>query len=362
MFIALLATNVITLIGFFMSADIDSILNKRSNAINIAYEDRIFELRQEVDRLYSRQYAQAGDLNLQIQELSQKQAALSELHPYIKALALKAQELGVKDIASNLPPNPSIKSNQSDNITTGSISLNKNSNQAYITQIEQSITQMHDESEIALANLTNSANKSTSVILYELKQVGIAPIMPEYDEQATGGPFLPANNRANQQSLINEANQVVLSLDRFIAAKKAISISPVFSPLKKGYRISSSYGNRKDPILGTKAFHSGTDMAAPRGTSVFSAGDGIVTFAGRNGGYGKVVEIKHDGGLVTKYAHLNSYSVVKGQRVKAGSIIAKVGSTGRSTGPHLHFEVKNANGTLSSTRFLIVGKKLAQFM
>jgi murein DD-endopeptidase MepM/ murein hydrolase activator NlpD len=255
-----------------------------------------------------------------------------------------------------------MKLNSLDNITTGSIIKNASDNQAYLLQLEQSIAHMHDESKIALANLSNSANKSTSVILYELKQVGIIPRLPKFDEFATGGPLLPANDETGKKSLINEANQVVLSLDRFIAAKKAISLSPVYSPLKKGYRVSSNYGNRKDPILGTRAFHSGTDMAAPRGTSVYSAGDGIVTFVGRNGGYGKVVEIRHDGGLMTKYAHLNSYSVVKGQRIKSGSIIAKVGSTGRSTGPHLHFEVKNSKGTLNSSSFIRVGNKLAQFM
>ncbi len=362
MFVTLLATNIITFIGFYMSADIDSILNKRTNAINIAYEDRISQLRLEVDRLYSRQYAQTGNLNLQIQELSLQQAALSEIQPYIKSLAIKAQELGIKNIAGSSAPSTVKKSDVYDNFTTGS--TNKNATidqQAYIIQVKQSISQMTNETSLALASMSKVAENSTSIILDELKNIGIKPVLPSFNETASGGPFIPANADYSYQNLVDGANNVVIALDRFKAAQKAIDLSPVYVPLKHGYRVSSKYGNRSDPFSRKAAFHSGTDMAAPHGSSVYSAGDGVVIFSGRNGGYGKVVKIKHAGGLISFYAHLSSYSVVKGQKVKAGSIIAKVGSSGRSTGPHLHFEVRNANGTINSTRLIKAGYKLAQF-
>ncbi len=361
MLVALLATNIITFIGFFMSADIDSILNKRSNAVNIAYEDRITQLRLEVDRLYSRQYAQVGNLNLQIQELSLQQAALSEMQPYIKALAIKAQELSIKEIASSSVPNITKKPNIYDNLTSNSINNNVSANQqAYVMQVRQSISQMTSETSLALASMAKAAENSTSIILNELESIGIKPSLPSFNETASGGPFIPASHDYNQ-NLVDEANNVVIALDRFKTAQKAIDLSPVYVPLKHGYRVSSKYGNRRDPITKTAAFHSGTDMAAPHGNPVYSAADGVVIFVGRNGGYGKVVKIKHAGGLISFYAHLSSYSVVKGQKVKAGSIIAKVGSSGRSTGPHLHFEVRNGNSTINSTRLIKAGYKLAQF-
>ena len=104
-------------------------------------------------------------------------------------------------------------------------------------------------------------------------------------------------------------------------------------------RISSSYGYRRHPISGKIMFHRGLDIAAPLGTSIHSVLSGVVSFSGRRGGYGNLVEIRHSNGIVTRYGHTLRNLVKTGARVKAGTVIAKVGSTGYSTGPHLHFEV-----------------------
>lgn len=104
-------------------------------------------------------------------------------------------------------------------------------------------------------------------------------------------------------------------------------------------RFSSRFGNRFHPVDRTQKFHSGIDIAAPRGTPIKAAADGIVVFAGQKGGYGNVVEIKHADGRVTRYAHADALNVTEGQKVTAGEQIATVGSTGKTTGPHLHFEV-----------------------
>lgn len=111
-----------------------------------------------------------------------------------------------------------------------------------------------------------------------------------------------------------------------------------------GARISSRFSlNRKHPILKVRRPHYGIDYAAPKGTAVRAAAGGKVIFAGSKSGYGKVVEVIHDNGLKTLYAHLYSYSVKKGQRVKSGQKIAKVGNSGLSTGPHLHFGLYKNN-------------------
>lgn len=113
-------------------------------------------------------------------------------------------------------------------------------------------------------------------------------------------------------------------------------------PLKEGY-FSSGYGSRKDPFTKKKTFHGGIDIAAPEGTDVHSSADGEVIFAGKKGGYGNLVVVKHILGFETRYGHLSEFSVKKGQRVRKREKIAEVGSTGRSTGPHLHFEVRRFN-------------------
>jgi murein DD-endopeptidase MepM/ murein hydrolase activator NlpD len=112
-----------------------------------------------------------------------------------------------------------------------------------------------------------------------------------------------------------------------------------------GARLSSGFGMRKHPILGYSRMHQGTDFAAPRGTPIYAAGSGVVEFAGRNGGYGKYVRIRHGSTYRTAYAHMKGFAkgIAKGARVKQGQIIGYVGTTGRSTGPHLHYEV-HVNG------------------
>lgn len=111
-------------------------------------------------------------------------------------------------------------------------------------------------------------------------------------------------------------------------------------PLAVSGRFSSGYGGRVNPITGRQEFHSGVDLAAPMGTGILAANDGKVIFANRRGTYGNAIMVDHGGGIVTLYAHCSSFVASEGQMVKKGQVIARVGSTGYSTGPHLHFEVR----------------------
>ena len=122
-------------------------------------------------------------------------------------------------------------------------------------------------------------------------------------------------------------------------------------PIQKGY-ISSTFGIRKDPFTGRRKTHNGLDLAGPRGSPIYSIAAGEVVFSGRNGGYGKMIEIKHANGLTSRYAHLEASLVKKGQQVAAGESIARLGSTGRSTGPHLHLEILRDNKNIDPLRFL----------
>ena len=104
--------------------------------------------------------------------------------------------------------------------------------------------------------------------------------------------------------------------------------------------MTSGFGMRIDPILGTRRLHSGVDLAAPSGSPIVATSAGTVSKAGWNGGYGLFVSLEHGGGLQTRYGHMSRLNVVAGQRVHTGDVIGFVGSTGRSTGPHLHFETR----------------------
>ena len=108
----------------------------------------------------------------------------------------------------------------------------------------------------------------------------------------------------------------------------------------KDYTMSSGYGVRRDPVYGTRKFHEGLDFAATTGTPVYATADGVVEVAERKGGYGNCIDIAHGYNYLTRYAHLSEILVKQGQNVKRGEMIGKVGSTGKSTGPHLHYEVR----------------------
>ena len=122
-------------------------------------------------------------------------------------------------------------------------------------------------------------------------------------------------------------------------------------PLVGGW-ISSRFGYRSDPIHGHAAFHSGVDFAAPPGTKVIATGPGVVSFAGYKDGYGYVVEIAHPTGYLTRYGHNSRNLVTEGQTVQKGEAIAIIGSTGRSTGVHVHFEVERDGKTLNPMQYL----------
>lgn len=126
---------------------------------------------------------------------------------------------------------------------------------------------------------------------------------------------------------------------------------PTLMPVNYPY-LSSSFGWRRHPISGRHIMHEGLDFAAPRGTPIYAASGGVVTVAGYKSGYGKMVEIHHGNDLVTRYAHASSVKVKVGDIVERGQEIAAVGSTGHSTGPHLHFEVRMAGHPLDPVLFL----------
>jgi murein DD-endopeptidase MepM/ murein hydrolase activator NlpD len=354
-FAALFGTNVITLVGFLMAPDISGLLSGQNEVVFAAYEDRIAELRIEVDRLHSRQYAQAGDINLQLQELTQQQEVLVEQHQYVRQLAEKAAELGIE--TAEVSPNVDDEAP----IFTSALARPRGDAASEIEAAAAAVQDMMDESRMALASISAGANAATDEIVAELGIIGIRPDLEQ--AEAVGGPFIPAaDGGPDALTIVDEANAVVAALARFKAARLVADAAPVHRPIAGSIRMSSGYGNRKDPFTKGKAFHAGVDFPAPTGTTVLAAGAGKVVFVGNKSGYGNVVEIEHQNGLITRYAHLSAFIAKQGQTVATGTPIARVGSTGRSTGPHLHFEVRRKDAAVDPTKYLAAGKRLTRFL
>lgn len=345
MFAVLLAGNALLVTAFLLSPDIARLLSGQNEQVIEAYENRIAQLRVEVDRLHSRSYAQAGDINLQLQELAQQQEVLIEQHQLVRVLVDKADELGIEAATLAVPETGDVALAP---IATGNVDIDATA---------AAVAQMMGETQFAMTSIAEIATERTTSIVSELSDLGIRVDLPA-DLDGVGGPLLAPLDGGEASPMIDDANAVMSALIRYKAARDSIDGAPIHMPITGNFRQSSGFGNRTDPFTGGRAFHSGLDFAAPKGTTVLSAGKGVVSFVGQRAGYGNVVEVTHANGLVSRYAHLSGFLSEEGQAVNTGTPIAKVGSTGRSTGPHLHFEVRKADSAINPKAFLEAGKRL----
>jgi murein DD-endopeptidase MepM/ murein hydrolase activator NlpD len=169
---------------------------------------------------------------------------------------------------------------------------------------------------------------------------------------AVGGPFVPADLKSGTTSFERELVVAQNAVETLDGLRHALPSVPLRKPLRGELRMTSTFGYRTDPFLGRPALHSGVDLREEWGTQVHATAAGVVTTAGPSGGYGNMVEVDHGGGLSTRYGHLSAISVSPGQQVSPGAVLGRVGSTGRSTGPHLHYEVRIDGEAVDPSRFL----------
>jgi len=152
----------------------------------------------------------------------------------------------------------------------------------------------------------------------------------------TGGPYIPVAAPADAEPRFKN---LYLSWKKLEVLETAMAAVPAYMPVRN-FNYTSGFGVRSDPFNGSAAMHTGLDMAGAMGEPIYAAASGTVVTAGRSNGYGNLVELAHGRGLATRYGHLSKILVHSGEQVKQGEMIARMGSTGRSTGTHLHFEVR----------------------
>lgn len=177
-----------------------------------------------------------------------------------------------------------------------------------------------------------------------LLAVGLKPLA----RGGQGGPFIPWGRSAGKPRLDPGLSQLAATLDRMERVESLLLAVPSGRPAD-GMEPTSGFGYRYDPFNGQRAMHAGIDFRGPHGSPIRAAADGEVSFVGTRSGYGNVVEVTHGHGLMTRYAHLAGFTARVGQAVRSGDQVGRMGSTGRSTGTHLHFEVR-VNGTAVNPR------------
>ncbi|MCU7893459.1 MAG: M23 family metallopeptidase [Candidatus Thiodiazotropha sp. (ex Ustalcina ferruginea)] len=155
-----------------------------------------------------------------------------------------------------------------------------------------------------------------------------------------------------EQMIEHRQQQLMLVEDLIMNSNLEDSVHPTGRPVQKGW-ISSYFGMRNDPFTGKRSMHKGMDFAGKDGSGVVAVAAGVVTWAGDRHGFGKLIEINHGKGYITRYGHNKKILVGIGDRIKQGQIIAEMGSTGRSTGPHVHFEVVRNGKTIDPTKYIL---------
>jgi len=184
-------------------------------------------------------------------------------------------------------------------------------------------------------------------------------------EDGKGGPLLPTSSPGfdRNQPLANtfeDAAQEIAQFQKVVGSLRQdwnrqlnwLQTLPTGVPISGNFRVTSGFGMRNDPFTGMLARHEGLDFTATSGTTIVATADGVVTRSGWEDTYGNIVEVTHAEGFMTRYAHISKRHVTEGQQVKRGQRIAEVGSTGRSTGPHLHYEVFRHGRVLNPTQVL----------
>jgi murein DD-endopeptidase MepM/ murein hydrolase activator NlpD len=194
----------------------------------------------------------------------------------------------------------------------------------------------------------------------EMTDISLARLLDTGDaEIGLGGPFVPLEADALLQPTVAVLNDELGELDaqvhRMWQLRDALKRLPLATPLDN-YYVASLFGKRKDPFNGRWAQHNGVDLAGPKNNPIFSAAAGTVTRAGTNGRYGKVVVVDHGHGISSLYGHLNRVLVKKGDKVAYRQRVGLMGSTGRSTGTHLHYEVRIDDKPVDPMKFIKAGR------
>lgn len=201
---------------------------------------------------------------------------------------------------------------------------------------DQIFSRLEDAVDVALTPLSRALDRNginTDSLLNEVRR----------GYSGTGGPLTPlsiSTESVFSDKMSDRASKLLKDLDRVNLVKLAARKVPLAHPVAGSYRYTSSFGWRSDPKTGGRRMHNGADMAGPLGTPIVATADGVVTFAGRQSGFGKLVKIRHSQGFETLFAHLNKIRVKSGQKVSRGDRIGDMGNTGRSTGVHLHYEIR----------------------
>lgn len=386
----ILTTSLLTafVVAFFASTaylvlrdDLIGAAADRQDQMRHTYESRIAALRAEIDHAKSQQLLERQRMQRKMAELIERQERLTQRHSRLRPVLERAGELHADGTSIPVPtPRPDIRAdlepgNRTPNLPQLASALMppadaipwplRASHQGadaartndLLLALDRSLEDLETDQVARVSSLSEAAYRSSEAISDALIAAGLAVSNEGYGGQDSGGPLLAAGYLPFDEKV----RELAEGLDRLEQLKQTARRVPIANPVP-GASVTSGFGVRRDPILGRRAHHSGIDFRAKSGTSVSAAGGGVVVYAGWNGGYGRMVEIDHGNNFTTRYAHLSKILVKKGDAVENGAVIGRVGSSGRSTGPHLHYEVRRNGKAVNPLPFISAGTQIAEYL
>jgi murein DD-endopeptidase MepM/ murein hydrolase activator NlpD len=373
---------------FAFRDDVLTRLIARQTEMQYAYEDRIAELRTKVDRATGRQLLDQEQFDQKLEQIMRRQSALESRAGALGGFPdksvtgpIRPQSRGAAG-AEALPlgqPKPSPISDTVIFVAPPDREARLQSRAPTVTnpqpsrfakvqgvdnvlvRLQASLDKVESRQMATLGALEESVESRIRRMRGVINDLGLdlAELEAATPRAGTGGPFVPLKLAPNAGAFERQLYRINVNRAQVERLNRTLALVPYRKPVIGEVEFTSGFGIRSDPFLGRPAMHTGLDFRAGSGDPVRATANGKIVSSGWAGGYGRMVEIDHGNGLSTRYGHLSEINVKVGESVKIGQIIGEVGSTGRSTGPHLHYETRIDGEPVDPQKFLRAGVRLS---
>jgi murein DD-endopeptidase MepM/ murein hydrolase activator NlpD len=395
--VAWIVIGTVTALGMWSAAtatyfafrdDVLTRLIARQAEMQYAYEDRIAELRAKVDRTTSRQLLDQEQFDQKLEQIMRRQTTLESRATALGAIpdvavtgSIRPTSRGtaatepaasgtpkpspISDtvifvappdrearlesrapIIAHAPPNQFAKVQGVDNV---------------LVRLQSSLDKVEGREMAALNAVEDSMDSRVRRMRGVFTDLGLslAQLETATPRAGVGGPFVPVRLAADAGPFERQLYRINITRAQMDRLNRTLALVPYRKPVIGEVEFTSGFGVRSDPFLGRPAMHTGLDFRAATGDPVRATANGKVVSSGWAGGYGRMVEVDHGNGLSTRYGHLSEINVKVGDPIKIGQVIGEVGSTGRSTGPHLHYETRIDGEAVDPQKFLRAGVRLS---
>ena len=359
--------SITTATYFAFREDVLTRLIARQAEMQFGYEDRIAELRGRIDRISGRQLIDQEQYEQKLEQILRRQSALEARAGAMNGV--NEATGSIKQPGRTLPLKPSLLNDKGAFLMpldrgapidprTSILAKGAGGIGGALARLQASLDRVEQRQSATLTSMAETYDSKARRIRGVLADLGVDLGRGASVEGGVGGPFVPVV--LNKEALGFERQLHRIKSARAMVARltHAISSIPLRKPVDGDIDPASGFGVRMDPFTSSPAMHTGLDLHGETGDPVRATADGKVTSAGWSGGYGRVIDIDHGNGMSTRYGHLSAIDVRVGQSIRTGQIIGRIGSTGRSTGPHLHYETRVRGGAVDPQKFLRAGQKL----